>query len=211
MRPYIIINAAMSIDGKIALATRQQTRLSSEEDMKRVHHLRREVDGILVGIGTVLADNPKLTVKYFHTEKPPKRIVVDSKLRIPEGSELLKPYAPTIIATTENSPQRSFPEHVEVIRCGSEYVDLKKLMEILYSKGIRKILVEGGGKIINSFIKLGLVDELSVYISPVVIGGGAPTLCDGEGAKKYEEMIRFEIIEYKRMGEGLLIRFRPVR
>jgi len=211
MRPYIIINAAMSIDGKIALATRRQTRLSSEEDMKRVHCIRKEVDGILVGIGTVLADNPKLTVKYYHVDKQPVRIVLDSKLRIPENAELLKPYAPTIIATTENVPSRDFPEHVEVIRCGKERVDIEKLLNILYEKGIRKILVEGGGTVINSFVRKRLVDELSVYMAPVIIGGSAPTLCDGEGAKKYDEMIKFEIIEYRRMGEGLLVRFRPVR
>ena len=211
MRPYIIINAAMSIDGKIALTTRKQTRLSSEEDMKRVHRIRKEVDAILVGIGTVISDDPKLTVKYYQVDKPPVRIVLDSKLRIPENAELLKPYAPTIIATTENAPSRDFPEHVEVIRCGKERVDIEKLLKILYEKRIRKILVEGGGTVINSFVRRGLVDELLVYMAPAIIGGSAPSLCNGEGAKNYDEMIKFEIIEYNRMGEGLLIRFKPKR
>lgn len=211
MRPYIIINAAMSIDGKIALTTRKQTKLSSDEDFKRVHKIRAEVDGILVGIGTILSDNPKLTVKYYKVNKQPTRIVLDSKLRIPDDAEVLKPYAPTIIVTTEPAPQRKFPHNVEVFRCGKDRVNLKKLMEILYERGFRKILVEGGGRVINSFIRNGLVDELSIYISPVIIGGNAPTLCDGEGAKEYDEMIKFELVEYEKMGEGLLVKYRPVR
>ena len=102
MRPYIIINCAMSLDGKIALPNKKQARISSEEDMARVHKLRASVDAILVGIGTVLADNPKLTVKkeYVKKARNPVRIVLDSHFRTPENEEVMKPNARTIIVTT---------------------------------------------------------------------------------------------------------------
>lgn len=206
-RPYIIINAAMSVDGKIALTTRRQTRLSCDEDLLRVHRIRAEVDAILIGIGTVLSDDPKLTVKFYNVERQPIRVVLDSKLRIPDNVEVLKPYSRTIIATTEQAPQRKFPEHVEIVRCGKDRVDIRTLMELLYVKGIRRILVEGGGTVINSFIREKLVDELNVYVSPVIIGGSAPSLCEGPGASNYDEMIKLKLVGWERIGEGILLKF----
>lgn len=206
-RPKIIVNVAMSIDGKIALSTRKQTKLSCEEDLLRVHKIRSEVDAILVGIGTVLADNPKLTVKYYSVEKHPTRIVLDSNLRVPDDAEILKPYSKTILATTENAPERSFPSHVEVVRCGIERVDLWALMQILYEKGIRRILVEGGGTVINSFLREGLVDEMTVYVAPVIIGKDAPSVCEGPAAREYSEIIRLRLVEAERMGEGIVLKF----
>ncbi len=211
MRPYVIINCASSIDGKIALVGKKEIKLSNEEDFARVHMLRNECDAILVGIETVLTDNPKLTVKekYVHNPKQPIKIILDSKLRIPEESNVLKA-GKTIIATISNKI-RKFNENVEIIRCKEKNgkIDLNELMKILYKKGIRKLLVEGGSTVIWEFLKNGIVDEMFIYFSPIIIGGDAPTIAGGDGAKKDEETIKMEIKKIVRMGEGYLVKLVP--
>ena len=211
MRPYVIINCASSIDGKIALVGKKEIKLSNEEDFARVHMLRNECDAILVGIETVLTDNPKLTVKekYVHNPKQPIKIVLDSKLRIPEESNVLKG-GKTIIATISNKI-RKFNENVEIIRCKEKNgkIDLNELMKILYKKGIRKLLVEGGSTVIWEFLRNGIVDEMFIYFSPIIIGGDAPTIAGGDGAKKDEETIKMEIKKIVRMGEGYLVKLVP--
>ncbi len=211
MRPYVIINCASSIDGKIALVGKKEIKLSNEEDFARVHMLRNECDAILVGIETVLTDNPKLTVKekYVHNPKQPIKIILDSKLRIPEESNVLKG-GKTIIATISNKI-RKFNENVEIIRCKEKNgkIDLNELMKILYKKGIRKLLVEGGSTVIWEFLKNGIVDEMFIYFSPIIIGGDAPTIAGGDGAKKDEETIKMEIKKIVRMGEGYLVKLVP--
>jgi 2,5-diamino-6-(ribosylamino)-4(3H)-pyrimidinone 5'-phosphate reductase len=207
-KPYVIVNCASSIDGKIALVGKKPLKISDEEDMARVHKLRNECDGILVGIETILADDPKLTVKekYVGKAKQPVRIVLDSKFRTPENAEVMKPNAKTIIVTTCKEFKK---EHVEVIKCGDAKVDLIKLMEILYDRGIRKLLVEGGSTVIWEFLKNKLVDEMFVFFAPIIIGGNAPSIAGGEGAKKEEEIIKFEIKSIERIGYGYLVNFIP--
>jgi len=212
MRPYIIINCAMSLDGKIALPSGEQARISSEEDMVRVHKLRNSVDAILVGVGTILADDPKLTVKkeyVKHTRKNPIRIVLDSHFRTPENAEVMKPEAKTIIVTTTKEYKKGL---LEVIKCGkegSDKVDIEKLMEILYERGIKKLLVEGGSTVIWEFLSHHLFDELHVYIAPFIIGGGAPTMAGGEGIKRIEEAIKLHLYAIERYGDGLVLKFIP--
>lgn len=209
MRPYVIINCAMSIDGKIALATREQTRISNEEDMKRVHMLRHECDAVLVGIGTVLTDDPKLTVKEKYVKHPsqPLRIVLDSSFRTPKNAEVMSNDAPTLIVTTCREFKK---ENIEAIKCGEEKVDLKKLMNTLYEKGIKKIMVEGGETIIWEFLKNSLADELSVFVAPIIIGGTqSPALAGGEGALLPEEIIKMKLGELKKLGNGILLKFYP--
>jgi len=207
-KPYVIVNCASSIDGKIALVGKKPLKLSNEEDMARVHKLRNECDAVLVGIETVLADDPKLIVKEKYVGKPkqPIRIILDSNFRVPKNAEVMKPTAKTIIVTT----CKEFKEgHIEVIKCGNEKVDLKKLMEILYEKGIKKLLVEGGSTVIWNFLKEKLVDEMFVFYAPIIIGGNAPSIAGGEGAKKGEETIKFKIKNMERVGDGLLLHLIP--
>lgn len=207
-KPYVIVNCASSIDGKIALVGKKPLKISSEEDMARVHKLRNECDAILVGIETVLADDPKLTVKekYVGKARQPLRVILDSKFRTPENAEVMKPYAKTLIVTT----CKEFKEgHVEVIKCGNDKIDLKKLMEILHKKGIKKLLVEGGSTVIWEFLKNKLVDEMFVFFAPIIIGGNAPSIAGGEGARKGEDVIKFEIKEVERMGSGFLLHLIP--
>ncbi len=207
MRPRVIVNAAMSLDGRIALVGGKRIKISSEEDFKRVHELRSSVDAILVGINTVIKDDPKLTVKerFVPNPKNPVRIVLDSNLRIPENARVLNDAARTIIATTLSSPHRDL--NAEIIRCGHDRVDLKCLLNELWKRGIKSVMVEGGGTVISSFLREGLVDELTVFVGSMVIGGGAPCLVEGEGAKMEGEVIRLTLLESKPMDGGILLRY----
>ena len=206
MRPHIIINVAMSIDGKIALTAGKQTKLSSEEDMVRVHKLRNDVDAILVGIGTILSDDPKLTVKKQYVDFPKSltKIVLDSKLRTPENAEVFNYPGKVIIATTENSIGNI---NAEIIKCGTDEVDIPKLLEILYERGIKKILVEGGGKVIYSFLKKDVVDELKIYVAPIIIGGNAPSIVEGKGADEMGKIIPLKLDCMKKLGDGILLEY----
>src|SRR5437899_7667489 len=143
VRPHVIINAAMSADGKIALSDGKAVRLSNEEHRRRVHRLRAEADAILVGVGTVLMDDPKLTVKAEYAKgRNPLRVVLDSKGKTPEKAHVLDGTAPTLIVTSENS-NRTFPR-AEVLRCGKDEVDRGFVFEHLSSRGFGMPLVDGG-------------------------------------------------------------------
>ncbi|MEA2054448.1 MAG: 2,5-diamino-6-(ribosylamino)-4(3H)-pyrimidinone 5'-phosphate reductase [Candidatus Thermoplasmatota archaeon] len=209
MKPFVIVNCAMSIDGKIALPARKQIKISNEEDIERVHKLRNECDAVLVGIGTVLADDPKLTVKKKYVPNPsnPLRIVLDSNFRAPGNAEVMKGNVPTLIVTTRREFKRG---NLEVIKCGHNTVNLKKLMKLLYDRGIKKLLVEGGETVIWEFLKQGLVDELNIFMAPFVIGGiTSPTMAGGEGSPSPDKIIHMELHDFYRIGNGILLKFRP--
>ena len=216
-RPYVIVNCAMSVDGKIALPTRKQLRISSDEDIARMYKLRNECDAVLIGIKTVLSDNPKLTVnsKYVKHPKQPLRVVLDSKCRIPKDSLVLNTSAKTLIITTSGNRKNIGENHVEIVECESDYeghVDLNCALNLLHQKGINKLLVEGGGTIIWNFLKNRLVDELFVYIGPCIIGGkNSPTMVDGLGFKNEDELIYLKIIDIYRLGDGVLIHYKPIK
>ncbi len=207
MRPKIIVNAAMSVDGKIALVGGKRIKISDEDDFRRVHKMRASVDAILVGINTVLMDDPKLTVKeeFVPNAKNPVRIVLDSKLRIPENARILNDMAPTIVATTINARVRKI--NAEIIKCGEHFVDLHCLMDRLWERGIRNVMVEGGSTVISSFLKEGLVDELNVFVGSIVIGGSAPSLVGGDGARNEGEVLKLKLLSCEPLGYGVLLRY----
>ena len=219
-RPYCILNAAMSIDGKIATIT-GDIELSSKEDWIRVHKLRTEVDGILVGINTIIKDDPKLRIKYFNRKSGKlNRIVVDSKLKIPLTSKILRYKLnkyPTIIATTENALHSKVEQiknldlnNINIIICGKEkQVDLKIMSKKLKRLGINKILLEGGGTLNFSMLKNQLVDELRLAISPIIIGGSnAISLVEGNGFEKISECVKLQLIKKQMFGNNLVLYFK---
>ncbi|AEF96160.1 2,5-diamino-6-(ribosylamino)-4(3H)-pyrimidinone 5'-phosphate reductase [Methanotorris igneus] len=217
MKPYVISNVGMTLDGKLATIA-NDSRISGEEDLKRVHQIRKEVDGIMVGIGTVLKDDPRLTVHKIPAKKEdnPVRIVVDSKLRVPLNARVLNKDAKTIIATTEEINEEKEEKikkltemGVEVIKVGKGKVDLRKLMEELYKRGIKKILLEGGGTLNWGMFKENLVDEVRVFIAPKIFGGkDAPTYVDGEGFKTVDECVKLELKNFYRMDDGIVLEFK---
>jgi len=211
VRPRVIINAAMSVDGKIALPDGKAVRLSNDEDLRRVHSLRAAVDAILVGIGTVLMDDPKLTVKSEYAKgRSPLRIVLDSDGKTPEGAHVLDGSAPTLIVTSEDC-LREFPR-AEILRCGKDDVDLRLLLELLAARDVGTVLVEGGSTVIWSFLRQGLVDELKVFVRSLVIGGhSAPTLAGGQGALSLEGAPRLSLDRMERLGDGTLLEYSVVK
>ncbi|RLF39048.1 MAG: 2,5-diamino-6-(ribosylamino)-4(3H)-pyrimidinone 5'-phosphate reductase [Thermoplasmata archaeon] len=210
-RPYVIINCASSADGKIALPSRKQTRISCKEDRKRVLELRKSCDAILVGIETVLSDDPHLTIRG--SREQPIRVVLDSRCRLPKDAKVVSGNAKTIVFVGKGKA-KPIGENVEVVEVKEEkknFLDLKEVLKELYDRGIRKLLVEGGGTVIWSFLKEKLFDEFLVYMRPVIIGGKtSPTIADGEGVESEDEMIRLRIGEVRKLGEGLLIKYVPV-
>jgi len=212
-RPYVIINCAMSADGKIASPTGKQLKISCEEDIERMYNLRNESDAVLVGIKTVLNDNPKLTVKEKYVENPkqPIRIVLDTYCKTPIDSLVVNNVSKTFIITAEKC-SKIFNDNVEIIRCNKDkydFINLEEFLEICYKRGIKKLMVEGGGKVIWNFLNSGFVDDFFIYIGPVIIGGkNTPTI---SGFFDDNKIINLELIEAKPIGPGLLLHFRLIK
>lgn len=213
-QPKIIINCAMSADGKIASASGKQVRISSEEDMKRVYQLRHSVDAVLVGINTVLNDDPKLTVKkkYVSTPHQPIRIVLDAQCRTPQNALIVNNKAKTIIIKDEQvTCSKTFHNNVSIVSVPAEKgkVHLNYVLDHLSTLGISSILVEGGGTVIWNFIKHRLVDELYVFIGSMIIGGKqTPTMTMGKGFENENDFIRLHCVDFQQLGDGLLLHYR---
>lgn len=204
----ILANCAASADGKLASRERAQIRLSGPEDMARVHRLRHRVDAVAVGIGTLLADDPKLTVKARHLEdaepSTPLKVILDSRCRTPPGCEAIATPGDVLVACTEGH-ERSI-DGAEVRALGQETVDLDLLLAELDKRGVERLLVEGGGEVLASFLLGGHVDRWTVYLAPVVLGGrDAPTLADGPGVADLGDAARLRLADVTRIDEGVLL------
>jgi 2,5-diamino-6-(ribosylamino)-4(3H)-pyrimidinone 5'-phosphate reductase len=221
-RPYVFINVAASADGKISDERRKQVRISCKADMKRVDMLRATSDAVMVGIGTVLSDNPKLTVKAGDLmalrmkrgrSRHPLRVVVDSKCRVPLDAEVLSGEAETLIAVSQAADDEKVrlvaeKDNVEVVRLGKERVDLPALMEYLKNRGVERLMVEGGATLNHAMLKEELVDEILVYYGSMIIGGKlSPTIVDGQS---FEIPLKLELVECRQLGEGILARWRVI-
>ena len=208
----VLINSAMTIDGKIATNLGDST-ISSKQDLRRLHRLRCSVDAIIIGISTVIIDNPRLTVRLVKRHgTTPVRIIVDSIGRIPLDSKILKSASKitTIVAVTK----RASDERVDkiksagaiVIVAGTKTVDLKELFFILKKMGFNKILVEGGGELNWSILQLGIVNELMVTVAPRIVGGRtATTLVEGDGYERISDGIKMELIKMSRQNNGEVV------
>lgn len=215
-RPFVFINSAMSADGKISSTLHRQVRISGKEDLARVDVLRAESDAIMVGVGTVLADDPSLRVKSGQLRETrrengqpedPLRIIADSRARMPPSAKVLGQRC--LVAVTSSAPQdrlEKLSSKCEIIVCGREQVDLQELFSRLFERGIRRIMVEGGATLNWSLLKLGLVDELYVYVGAMLIGGeNTPTLVDGQGFK--EHFPKLTLSSVQRLDEGVLLKW----
>jgi 2,5-diamino-6-(ribosylamino)-4(3H)-pyrimidinone 5'-phosphate reductase len=219
MRPRVIVNVAMSADGKLSTRERRQVKISGNEDFARVDRLKAGCDAVAVGIGTVLADDPSLTVKSpdLRAERQregrpehPVRVVIDGRARTPpDASILVKGDGLRVIAVSE----RADPAKVEALRAkatvitaGKDEVDLSRVLDELGQMGIRSLMVEGGGTLIAGFIRAGLADEIYTYIGSVVIGGkDAPTLADGGGWIRESDFARLVLADVTRIDDGVLL------
>ena len=206
-RPYVFINCAMSLDGKIASPSGKQIRISCDKDIERMYNLRNESDAVLVGINTVLNDDPKLTVKekYVKNPKNPARIVLDTNCKTPKDALVVNSKAKTYIITRTEC-KKTYGKNVEVIKCKTKNgsIDLKDFLEKIYEKGIKKLMVEGGSRVITSFISEKLVDDIYLYVGSKIIGGkNTPSLISD-----LKSIVDLKLIDIKKIGPGILLHYK---
>lgn len=221
MRPYVILNAAMTLDGKIATHT-GSSNISGAKDLERVHEIRKQCDAIMVGIGTVLADDPRLTVHKIDAKPSdnPVRVVVDSKCRTPVDARITNGDAKTIIAVAnEYKDELKASEKYEILSkkgvkfffSGDTRVDLKMLMIYLHEEGIDKLMLEGGSTLNFSMIKSGLIDEISICVAPMVVGGvNAKTFFDGDGFNTMDESVKLKLVDYYPLDKDFILNYKVV-
>ena len=212
-RPFVIMKTAMSLDGKIATKTGESKWITGSKAREKVHQLRNEVSGIMVGVNTVIVDDPELTCR-IENGKSPVRIIIDSKLRIPINSKVLKnqDISRTIIATTNQADaikKRELEEkQIKIIFVESleGRVDLQVLMLKLADEKIDSILLEGGSTLNFSALKQSIVDKVQVYIAPKLIGGQmSKTPVGGIGIEDLMSAFHLDKLKHKSIGEDILI------
>lgn len=212
-RPLITLKGAMSLDGKIATRTGDSKWLTGERARREAHKLRAEHGCVLVGVNTVLKDDPLLTTRLRGVKNQPLRVVLDSRLRTPLTARLVQTRdAPTLIFCTEPMPAHAATlqqRGVEVIALPPDErgrVPVTGVVAQLALRGIIGVLVEGGGEVAASFLQAGLVDRVALFYAPVLIGGrNAPTLVEGEGVAQLADALRITHLACKRLGDDLLI------
>jgi 2,5-diamino-6-(ribosylamino)-4(3H)-pyrimidinone 5'-phosphate reductase len=218
---HVHVNAAVSADGKLSTRRREQVRISGDEDFARVDRLRATSDAVLVGVGTVLADDPSL-VRHDEAHRraergpdtpPPARVVVDSRGRTPPDAAVLADEPDTYVLTTDALPEDRRGAltaagatllSIASAAADTDRVDLAAGLAALAREGIDRLMVEGGGEIIFSLFDAGLVDRLTLYVGSLVVGGrDAPTLADGEGFVDSFPTLSLEGVE--RVDDGVLL------
>ncbi|MGQ9512066.1 bifunctional diaminohydroxyphosphoribosylaminopyrimidine deaminase/5-amino-6-(5-phosphoribosylamino)uracil reductase RibD [Thermodesulfitimonas sp.] len=217
-RPFVILKTAMSLDGKIATVTGESKWITGPAARRYVHELRDSCDAILVGIGTVLQDDPSLTTRLPKGGRDPVRVILDSRARTPLTARVLtqESEAPTLIAVTEMAPGDRVvalrEAGAEVLVCGpGPAVDLGLLLSVLGEREITSLLVEGGSTVNASFLLQGLVDKLIWFIAPLIIGGhGAIGPVGGRGIEHLSRAIRLKEINLRQFGSDLCIEAYPL-
>jgi len=200
------VNVAASADGKLSTRRREQVRISGDGDFARVDRLRGAADAVLVGVGTVLADDPSLVGHDREHRQAvgktgaPARVVADSRARTPPEAAVLAGDPTTYVLVSEEPPEdrrgRLRETGAEIVTAGAERVAFEPALAALEDDGVADLLVEGGGEVIFSLFEAGLVDRLTTFVGPLVIGGrDAPTPTDGEGFLDVAPALRLEGIE----------------
>jgi diaminohydroxyphosphoribosylaminopyrimidine deaminase/5-amino-6-(5-phosphoribosylamino)uracil reductase len=218
--PFVLLKTAMSLDGKIATKTGESRWITSGQSRSYVHRLRNRYAAIMVGIGTVLADDPVLTTRMEgRNGHNPLRIVMDSRARTPLNSRLIRTIdeAPVMIVTSE----KALPEQEKALRsAGAEVLKvpgegqakrIREVVKILGERGVDSLLVEGGGTLANSFIQAQAVQKYLAFIAPLVIGGkDARTPVEGEGITSLSDAAQLTITAVEHLGPDILIEAYPV-
>ncbi|HUR62326.1 MAG TPA: RibD family protein [Candidatus Thermoplasmatota archaeon] len=210
-RPKVLLNCACSLDGKMAAPDGQSLPLSDEADWRRVHHMRASSDAILIGVGTVLKDDPALKVKQDLAPVSPTRkllrVVLDTRGRTPKGARVVDGTTPTLIlhgpGVRGNWAQAS---HAEVPVDAQGHLLLPEALDLLHQRGVRVLMVEGGAQVLRAFLNSDLVDQWTLYVAPVLVGGTGPSIFDGRPS-----MIgrRLHVENVEPRGKGVLWTLRP--
>lgn len=219
MRPYVTLKAGMTLDGKIATAAGESKWITGTRARREAHRYRLQVDAVLVGVGTVLADDPSLTARVGPTlndlaSRQPLRVVVDSRLRIPLKARILsrQQQAKTVVVTTaagDASRKRALQQRgIEVLTLPSlgRKVSLPALMRELGRRGVTSVLLEGGGELNAAMLKAGLVQHVRLYLAPVVMGGDdARGVIGGKSPARLASALRLRRIAARSIGDDLVV------
>jgi len=221
MTPFIFINCAMSLDGKISTVERKQVRISNDADMERVDGLRASADAVLVGMNTAVGDDPKLTVKSEKLRKERvKKGLPENPMKVTMGRiDGLNPDSDfmghgngkiVLFASEDSDPAKvkELKNRAEIFLMPGERPEPGKVVNVLASLGVKRLMIEGGGRTNFEFLKAGLVDELYVAVAPRIFGGdSAPTLADGDGFRQGKE-VNLELIDEEKLGEVLVLKYK---
>jgi diaminohydroxyphosphoribosylaminopyrimidine deaminase/5-amino-6-(5-phosphoribosylamino)uracil reductase len=214
--PFVILKSAISLDGKIASHTGDSKWITCEESRRFVHRMRFESDAVMVGVGTVIADDPRLNVRLFRKiKKEPFRVIVDSSLKIPLGSNVLKPdfAEKTIVAVSKEKSVskksgviKNMGAQVIPVPVKNKRIDLKVLIRILAKKGIASILLEGGSEVNAAALEAKIVDRVMLFYSPKLVGGKkAFGMIGGQGKSLISEAIKVDDLNIRRMGTDFIV------
>lgn len=204
-RPYVVAKAAMSLDGRIALASGESRWISGERSRAESHRLRAACGAVLVGRGTVEADDPRLTVRLPGVKNQPLRIMLDPEARLSREKAIFQPGSGTIQVVR----QATLEGQIEV-PWGRDGFDLAALLKELFQLGVTSLLVEGGAATLTSFLKAGLVDRLELFVGPIALGSG-PTWLGDLGVAKLASAPRFECERVRLFGGDVWMTLRPCR
>jgi diaminohydroxyphosphoribosylaminopyrimidine deaminase/5-amino-6-(5-phosphoribosylamino)uracil reductase len=208
-RPFVTWKYAASLDGRTSAADGTSRWITGAAARADVHRLRAEVDAVAVGISTVLADDPHLTVRRdgVLAARQPLRVVVDSNFRVPPTARVLDGSAPTLVATTVEPPPGTKAEYAVLRRAADGHTDVRALLAHLYERGVRHLLVEGGAKLAGSLVDARLVDRVVGYVAAVAIGSGTPLL-DNAGAPSIDAAWRLRLDDVTRLGDDVRLTWR---
>ncbi|MCI0372524.1 MAG: bifunctional diaminohydroxyphosphoribosylaminopyrimidine deaminase/5-amino-6-(5-phosphoribosylamino)uracil reductase RibD [candidate division NC10 bacterium] len=214
-RPFVTLKAAISLDGKIATVTGESRWITGEEARRRVHEMRNEVDAVLVGIGTILRDDPLLTTRLgVPGQRDPVRVIVDNLARLPAKARVINSAsaAPTLVAVGPKAPAykverlREAGATVLVLEQSARRISLAALMQALVAREITSVLIEGGAEIHASALSEGIVDKVAFFLAPLLIGGKtAPSALGGPGIEKLADAVRLRDVRFAPLGEDLLV------
>lgn len=214
-RPFVILKSAMTMDGWTATHKGYSKWITNDRSRRFVHGLRNGADAVMVGVGTVVADDPKLTVrlKNGHKERGPLRIVLDTHLRTPQQAQILKPesHAETLIVVGPEVASDRVREYekpgVSTMVCPVKTgrIDLQAMLDILGKLSIVRLLVEGGATLVGSMVRERLIDQFYFFLAPRVLGGEGTPMASGPGPEKLEDGLRLKDLRVMRFSDDLLI------
>jgi diaminohydroxyphosphoribosylaminopyrimidine deaminase/5-amino-6-(5-phosphoribosylamino)uracil reductase len=208
-RPWMRIKAAASLDGRIALANGQSRWITGEAARRDVHALRARSCAMLTGIGTVIADDPELTVRHVSCSRQPQRVVIDHHLDLPLSAKILAGDPPLILGVTDDADRRRALEargaEVVIVQGEGRKADLAAVARLLGERGFNEVTVETGGKLMGSLLRAGVIDEIVLYLAPMILGDAAQGLFALGELTSLDQALRPRVVDVRTVGGDIRI------